>query len=355
MNHKINFETVVNRFEENGLEYAVLDIGDDVRIICSRLGGRIFGPFETKNSESIMWINGAFESQESFQKFLKAKDWNLGGDRVWVLPEMPFFVEKRTDFYNTYVVQPELDPGDYELINDDDSVVLRQNVSINTFELECCKHKDFFMQRKIRKAQNPLRNLQNYGELMEQVKFCGFEQEIILEDNSEDTSLYLEAWLLSQINPRGSLIVPMNGSKELVDYYEPMEENMCITEEAGVRLSVTGETRYKIGFLSSQVTGKSGYMGKTSDGRSYLFIRNYYNNPSSVYCGDPFDRPGLFGCSLFFYNGHTAQGGFSEYEHSCNTISGDTGKRESQDTCQYYFFIGSEDKLRDISKELLGM
>lgn len=95
-------------------------------------------------------------------------------------------------------------------------------------------------------------------------------------------------------------------------------------------------------------------MGKLTDERSYLFIRSYYNDPSSIYCCDPYDKPGQNGCSLFLYNDSGSLGGFAEFENTGVTFSGDTGKKQSIDAVSYYFYVGEEVRLKKIAKLLLG-
>lgn len=352
MNNHITLKQVKERLEEANLEFEALDLGGGFSIICTARGGRILGPFENENGESFTWLNPAFKSEEKFAEFLKNEDWNMGGDRMWCLPEMPFFVEKRNDFFNRYVVQKELDPGNYALDSDGKCVSMGQTVKLGTFEAGGAV-KEFTLGREIRSAANPLNNSDKAEELMHGVKYCGILQRVKMNVLDSDETLYLEPWLLTQINPSGELIVPTVSKAEYIDYYEPVPQDYTDIKENLTRLKVTGDLRYKVGFKASQLTGRSGYIGMLSDGRAYLFFRNYFNNPSAVYCGDPYASPGLYGCSLYLYNGHTAQGGFSEFEHCSSTVSGDTGIRKSDEMSGYYFYIGSKSAVEKIAEELI--
>lgn len=352
MNSHITLKQVKERLEEAVLEFKTLDLGGGFSIICTARGGRILGPFENDDGESLTWLNPAFENKERFAEFLKNEDWNMGGDRMWCLPEMPFFVKKRNDFFDTYIVQKELDPGSYSLDCDGKCVSMGQAVKLGTFEAGGTV-KEFTLGRTIISAANPLNNSDKAEKLMQNVKYCGILQRVEMNVLDSDETLYLEPWLLTQINPLGELIIPTVSKAEYIDYYEPVPHDYIDINKKLTRLKVTGDVRYKVGFKASQLTGRSGYIGTLSDGRAYLFFRNYFNNPSSVYCGDPYAKPGLYGCSLYLYNGHTAQGGFSEFEHCSSTVSGDTGIRKSDEMSGYYFYIGNKSAVEKIAEELI--
>jgi len=354
MNKNIDIDIVKKRLTEFDLEFEEVQLQNGYSAICLKRGGRLFGPFDNKTGESILWMNDAFKTTTAFAAFLSAKEWNIGGDRLWIAPEMPFFVKNRNDFFETYIVQEELDPGNYIIDKTDNIVTMKQDVSLNTFEVDCPK-KELRISKTIRISSDPLLEFACYPELVKEIDYCGFEQKIELTAIDNDKTLYLEAWLLTQINPAGKLIVPYTSNLEYVDYYEPLRSEMFSITSNHMEINVTGDERYKIGFKASQVTGKAGYIGYLSDGRSYLFIRTFANNPSNIYCSDPYDRPKQYGCSMFLYNDQGGQGGFAEFENSGATISGDTGMKKSVDVINYYLYVGKEEKLNQIVHALLGV
>ena len=130
----MNNHITLRRFTEAGLQFETLELDAGFSILCTARGGRMLGPFEDDDSESLTWLNPAFASKERFAQFLSDGDWNMGGDRMWCLPEMPFFVKERKNFFDTYVVRKELDTGSYTLNSDRKSIVMGQSVKLNTFE-----------------------------------------------------------------------------------------------------------------------------------------------------------------------------------------------------------------------------
>ena len=115
MNERITDRQVIARLEENDIPYGVLALQNDMFIIISERGGRVFGPFLTQGGESILWINDAFADAESFREFLASGSWNLGGERMWIAPEIQYSVRDRDDFWGTVFWSPQVDPGNYTL------------------------------------------------------------------------------------------------------------------------------------------------------------------------------------------------------------------------------------------------
>ncbi|MBE0695318.1 MAG: hypothetical protein IH586_00170, partial [Anaerolineaceae bacterium] len=83
-------------WDRNHLKYTVLQVGEGTTIMISEQGGRIFGPFFEANQEGFYWTHPALNSPDSFAQFIAANEWNLGGDRNWIGPEIQFLYQNRT-------------------------------------------------------------------------------------------------------------------------------------------------------------------------------------------------------------------------------------------------------------------
>ena len=353
MNNFITLNQVKKRLHEKQLRYETLELQDGWSVIACEYGGRVFGPFKGDESESIFWMSDVFKTEQAFDELISKRHWNIGGDRFWVAPELPFFVKEKKDFFGTYTVQGALDPGDFSIVKSGDSVKLAQNVKIEAYET-AGRQKSFAMERTIKQARNPLLSAESTKALSGTVDYFGFVQEALIRDTGKDRSLYLESWLLTQINPKGKLIVPFSGTDvEYTDYYEPISEKLFSVKANRAYVDVTGDERYKLGFKATNVTGRAGYLGELTDGTCYLFVRNYFNNPSNIYCAAPFFAPEQYGCSLYLYNDPGSQGGFAEFENSGTTISGDTGISSATDSIYYYFFVGAKKDLIKIADMIL--
>lgn len=350
MNNKITYNCVIQRLNESNVSHTTVDLDSNWKIVISQYGGRIFGPFNGEDGESLLWMSDAWCSQETFREFIKSCNLNIGGDRLWIEPELPFFTKDKDRFFDTYVVQNVIDPGSYAIKENGKAVTLEQEVSAKTFELPT-QDRNFRMRRTIQSICNP------FSQKAKEFGICdcfGFTQTVEIEDLDPTSPTYLEAWLLSQINPCGELIVPFTGKlPDFLNYYEPIPEDMVYVKGNKLFVKVTGDIRYKLGFKSLNTTGRSAYIGSFTDGTSYLFVRNFHNNPSSVYCGAPYSNPEVYGYPLYLYNDPGSQGGFAEFENCGMTIGGDTGLSKSHDNVYYYFFTGAREKLLNFANEIL--
>ena len=348
MNNYITAELIMKRFNENGIKYSRIELSSGWFVIVCEYGGHIFGPFDSNKSDSIFWASRAFEDADEFAKMIADRDWNLGGDRFWLEPELPFFIENREDFFGSYMVQESLDPGTYSMEEIDYGIKMSQSLKLKSFEKNSCL-KEVYMQREIAPVKNPF----VYKDLSHVDAFA-FKERLKIEDKGGAENIYLEPWILTQVNPCGKLIIPHVGNElDVVNYYEDIPESMIINGERYTWVDVTGNIRYKLGFKALQITGRSGFIGKMKDGRTYLIVKSFFNNPSNVYSGAPNSNENQYGCSLFVYNDSGSQGGFAEYETCGTTISGDTGLKCAEDEIYYYFFVGDEEVINKIAKKLL--
>ncbi len=183
-------------------------------------------------------------------------------------------------------------------------------------------------------------------------------QEIVMKDLSPENVMYLEPWLIMQLNPGGKVIVPHTGDFEFDNYYEPVDDKILRIYDRYSTLEGSGKRKYKVGFKSSKTTGRSAYVIKLDDERYAMVVKSFYNDPSTPYCMEGWKQPGIRGCSLYIYNdsGDSEQfGGFLEYEHCGLTMGVDSGRDQSISEACHYFFIGNQDQLIPIANALIGV
>jgi len=354
VSHKITYRQVIKRLKENGLPYAALTLQNDVSIIISQRGGRIFGPFLSQESESIFWINSVFAQLDSFKEFLNSGDWNLGGDRIWIAPEIQYGVRDRTDYWGTISWPEQVDPGRYVLDQPKpDQWRLSQKMTLEAYNL-ASGQKELHLERLIQRVEDPLRNLSDYRDLMDGVLFAGYEQVVSLSESKLD-DIMSEAWSLIQLNPGGVLLIPASPRVEFTNYYEPIDESLQIIHSNHVRLKITGDRQYKVGYKAAHVFGRLAYFNHFDDGRAYLIVRTFFNNPSVPYIEEPPHLPGCRGHSVHVYNDGGDFGGFGELECNAQTIGGVTGRSSSTDQLLLWLYVGAADKVKEIALHLLGI
>lgn len=347
MNNHVTLKTARARLDGMGMHYRTLDLKNGYTALVTQYGGRLIGPFKGEEGESILWLNKVFLDEAAFRRFVEGRAWNLGGERLWINPELKFFCQTPETFDQTYTVQPQLDPGAYELRQSGGGVALSQDVMLSV--LETGEKKSFHIDRRYFPAANPLA----FTPLRDAaIDYCGFTQDIRLRDDS-DFPLALEPWTLTQINPEGRVVTPFFGDFDFVDYYDPA--GACQQVRDGyAELMITGRHKYKVAYRSAQTCGRMGFVKRTGGGW-HLMVRNYYNDPSIPYLSEPWGNLGDRGCSAYYYNDHGQEDGFAEFEHSGTAIGAQTGRTESTSTSSLWFFFGTQEEIARVMKLLLGI
>jgi hypothetical protein len=351
---KISYQRIVARLEENDLPFGELALQNGVTIIVSKHGGRIFGPFLSKQSESIFWANDVFAGPDTFKVFLDSGSWNIGGDRMWIAPEIQYHVPDRDDFWGSVYWPAQVDPGTYALEQPEPGQWrLSQDMMLQAYNLASGK-KELYLERTIRQVEDPLRTVTGYRDLVDGVLFAGYEQVVTLSEAKRD-DIVSEAWSLIQLNPGGVLVIPASPRVEYTDYYEPVDESLQTIFSNHVRLQITGERQYKVGYKAAHVLGRLAYYNHLDDSRAYLIVRNFFNNPSAPYSEEPDHTLGCRGHSIHVYNDDGNAGGFGELECNAPTIGGETGRSSSTDELVLWLYVGAPEKVKEIGLHLLGI
>jgi hypothetical protein len=353
MKNRITYDQVLARFEENHMPYASLSLNNGARLIISQRGGRFFGPFLAEDEESLMWMNGAFASSDRFRDFLDAGDWNLGGERVYMGPELQYSVPDRTRFWESYQLSPQIDPGNYDLSvhQAQGEGRLQQAMVLDAYPER--GQKELRLTRKVRPAPDPLRNLSNYEDLIAGVDFCGYEHSLTLSEARND-GLISQTWDLVQIRPGGTIIIPAVPAIEYTDYYEPVDETWQTIESHYVQVKITGDRMFKTGYKSPHLHGRAGYFNILDSNRACLLVRSFYNNPSSPYLDEPYHAPGCNGDSLQIYQDDGALGGFAEIECIGQAIGGPTNRSNITDYISLWCYVGPPEKIKRVTYQLVG-
>lgn len=339
---------LLKRLQGNHIPYMVLKISEDAQIVIVQRGGRIFGPFRKEEGEGLFWTSEKLNDEQQALELLKGSDWNIGGDRLWLGPEIRYSVSDRTRFWETLHTPEAIDPGNYMLSISDSRAILKQRVEMERADGDRGGIK-LNMSRSIEASGNPLRELKDYDRLMENVKFCGYRQRICLDGEGEA----VEGWNLLQVYGGGNIYIPMYQAEAGTDYYEPAGEYERFLDN-GILLKATGRNRYKVGYKAALVTGRLGYSCKW-DEDPCLLIRSFPNDPSGVYEEEPPLMPGIHGFSVHVYNDDGNSGGFSEIECTLPAILGNSGRNSSDDIISTWIFTGAAEALQRIAKVMLGM
>jgi hypothetical protein len=342
----IGIDTVKIRLDENKIPYEVIELCENVNLVVCQYGGRILGPFIGDNP-SICWINPVFESKEGFRQFIINRSWNIGGERIWLSPELDYNVPDPIDFWGSYLVPTNLDPGNYKLNrNRSGSVTLTQEMTLRVYGQES-KEKSFYIERVITPLSNLTERMNDNNAV-----FFGYDHQVTLIDKRGNH--FGEVWDLLQINPKGTMIIPTTAPVKYTEYYEPFEADYQTVFPKHVELKIDAIKRYKVGYKSLYTTGRSGYISKHC-GCDYLMVRSFFNDICGSYLKSPASMPNERGHAIHIYNDDGRTGNFAEHECSAMPIGGASGRETSVDKFQTLFFMGSQEEILGIREILLGI
>jgi hypothetical protein len=353
---------------EAGEQYHVLPLHGGASLLVTRRGARVLGIFPAPDAANLLWTNqAAFESTAAFRAFVASGNWNLGGERIWIAPEIQYNVRDRNDFWGTLHIPPQMDPGDYKLspavLEDGRSIInISTIIEMRTYNLVEDDGVYLFFERFVAPAPDPLRHWQNHADLLHGVTYSGYQQDLFLD--AENSRTVSEAWNLVQVNAGGQLLIPCLPFIEASDYFGAVPDEARQIQSGDVphiRLTLTGKQQYKIGYKSLCMTGRMGYFHTLPDGRAYLLIRSFFNNPSNLYAEEPPHLPGVNGHSVHVYNDGGEFGGansFGEMEVTGKTVRGGTRimlDDAARDQFVMWAYVGAPEKIRQIAYLLLGV
>lgn len=343
-----------------GEPYARLPLSREATVLITQRGGRVLGIFPAPESENLLWTNdAAFASPQHFAQFTAAGHWNLGGERMWIAPEIQYNVRDRHNFWGTMRVPPQMDPGAYTLHDatsyvEQPSVTLTMPLTLTAYTL-AEGEQSLSLQRTYTPVPDPLNGLGVYADWRADVAYCGYRQVAML--SGETTTAYSETWNLVQVIAGGQLIIPCATRLEASDYFGSVPEEarqIHFGEVPYLLLSLTGNRQYKVGYKAACMTGRMGYWRPLPDGREAVLIRAFFNDPSNRYAEEPPLMPGVTGHSVHVYNDGGEFGGelsFGEMECSGTTIRASA----AQDTYLLWVYIGTPAAIRQVIEVLLGV
>ena len=351
----ITSETLQSVLSSKHERYHVFPLSGHAHLVIAETRGRIFGPFSSNGDSLAGWVSPELCDEAHYTQFLLNSGWNVGGSRIWVAPEFPFFTKERARFLETYTVQKSIDPGHYHLSEQGRAKITLQSELYGDLYEHAYPGKTMSLSRCISCCENPLQKSAYYPVWMENVAYCGYREEITLRDTSPQYAIPLSVWNLCQVQPGGTYLLPYHGDHfEYVDYYAPSMGTVLETNSHYAKIRVSSSAEHKIGALSYQTIGRIGYILPHSDGDYTLLVRNYSNDPSDANLKEPSDQPGKSGCSLFVYMNDTRANGFSELETTGSTLCA-PDSTESTLRLSDWFFIGSLDNLKPVIRALLNI
>lgn len=352
MTTALTYDQLAATLDAVGLTYAPLDLGA-ARLLITQRGGRVFGPFFGE-APGLFWMQPALAETERLVAFLRQREtgWNLGGERLWIAPEIQFTIRDRADFWGSYHMPSAMDPGKYALQAAQGVVRLAQQMTLDAYNL-ASGQTQLVAGVTLRPLPDPLRRVVDYAALVDGVQYAGYARVVRLA-HAVPTTIMSGAWVLVQVNAGGTLIVPARPGAEVTTYMGDPVPAALTPADGAFRVPMTGDRQFKTGYRAAYLTGRLGYLHPgTGADDAYLLVRGFDNDPSSIYPEEPPDQPGVNGDSVHLYNDDGGMGGFAELECQGRTLGGEAGLTEAVDTFSLWCYVGPLAKLEQIAARLL--
>lgn len=331
--------TLQQQLTDQGLPTRSLGGG---KILISQFGGRVLA-LCPDGETNLFWINPDFSRHLDDRR--AGREWaNLGGERAWVSPEVDTNVPDPADFVGSYSVQPALDPGDYQLTEDDCGIVLRNRARARWLRLSAQ------IELETERRFHPLDNPPPLPGLPDNLLFAGYEMTGCLRIHQRPEGARPALWNLIQL-PGGGIAkaTARDGAEPAAIIGDPIWERTGSVMHS----SFPVEASYKWSLHASESLGRLGYRRTLPDGRVSLVVRDFPLTTDADYPDCPVTDQTDTGHACQVYLDDGAMGGFAEIEFHCPAVP--VGESQSPSiTCQTYGWIGDASSI-DTVESLLDL
>ncbi|MDN3310181.1 hypothetical protein QWJ90_04500 [Microbacterium oryzae] len=162
------------RLSERAIPFRRLDVGADAAVVVSSYGARVYGPF-FRAGVSESWLPSAFGDADAFAALHADEQWNLGGDRVWIGPEIEYMIPDRDRYWDTYDMPSALDPGEHTLSRGPDEPTMHRHLRVRPHLSGGITNVD--LEIRVRPAPDRLRHL---GGIARSVEYAGYATEFTM-------------------------------------------------------------------------------------------------------------------------------------------------------------------------------
>jgi hypothetical protein len=313
-------------------------------------GARVLGIFLDGEDENLLWTAAALRTHAGAQAFLASGDWNMGGDRCWLAPELELhFKDRGQPSHLNYLVPPAVDPGFYALEHSAETGLafrgggdVQNIVSGRPFRFETT--------RAVTLVAPPLAT--------DGVSYVGYllTSELHIARVDRPAANY-GLWQLVQVPAGGTVYIPVRRQPEMVDFFGTNVAAHCHLLSTHVEFPITAQQMQKLGLRPHDVAGVMGYYRPRPGGRATLLVRRAAIFPGAVYADYPFAQPQRRDIAFQFYNDQDrgpADVGVGEMEyHSSAAHAGNFFS--VKDVSCLWAFAGPAERIRAIAGELLGV
>ncbi|MGQ9478714.1 MAG: DUF6786 family protein [Thermoproteota archaeon] len=227
--------------------------------IVTEYGARILGIF-IKDKENPLWV------ARNLKEAISRRDWNIGGNRLWVSPERNFFYKKPTSF-EEWFCQQQLDPGNWTIMSSGKrSVTLEESLELEDLLNET--KTSISLSRQVSSSGSNIRRNLDYVKLK--------IREAMIAKNNVKSGLNL--WSLTQIRPGkekgGTILVPTRPRAEPVHYFGKIPRDRLKVSRDHISFKIDGMAVYKLGVRPENMPnpGSSSILYYVGHSRDNVFL-----------------------------------------------------------------------------------
>lgn len=332
---------------------AAADLGPRVlaaatgELLVTKRGARVLGIYLDAVDENLLWVHPELADVDRARAHVAAGEWNLGGDRCWIAPEIELhFKNPDHPSHENYVVPADIDPGHYAVAAEQPAGVAFAAAG-EASNLGSGKPFKFELHRSVAVCAPPVD--------VSGISYVGYSlssQLTIDEPDRPDAAYGL--WQLMQIPPGGRVYIAVHRPPEVVDYFGTGVAGHIQVERDHVIFPVTGTAQHKLGLRAADAVGLMGYCRSSRNGVATLIVRQAAVFPGACYADYPGNDRARRDIGLQFYNDSGAIGGFGEMEYHSVAATSDVFF-ETRDVSRTWGFAGPADRIADIGQTLLGV
>jgi hypothetical protein len=319
---------------------ATTALGDG--LILSEFGGRILA-LMPDGETNLFWVNP--EIHQNLKQWESREAWsNIGGDRVWISPEIDTNLPDPLDFAGTYSVPPSIDPGNFTLKLEAGTARLTNRIAIRW--LRSGRAMELETERIVSPLACPPLPLEP------DIAFAGYALDSRLRCPGELGDARPGVWNLIQ-TPRGGTIGARAKADGAIAPVSTIGEAVWEHRD-GCFVSPAETTKnFKWSLRAAGCGGTLFHRRDLGDGRTSLLVRQFPVGQDADYADCPSLNPSETGHMCQVYVDDGALGGFAEMEFHAPALR--AGALESAATRSLtYGFIGRAGQIDDILRILLS-
>ncbi len=253
-----------------------------------------------------------------------AADWNVGGDRLWVAPEVDWYWKtlENVDF-EKYKVPEAIDPGNWtEMKTEANYCQISQEVFLSNH------HIDSHINLRLVRAFTMLELVP--GPFFTKQVAWQTDNELLIHDGTLGQKVGL--WSVLQAPAGGTVSIRTPNEVSFRDYFLPIPKGLWRKRGNILHVDITGRRQYKIGIApNNAMTGAMVYARKVVNGHLVIY-RRFLPQPWRPYADVPMKDLKGNGDAIQIYNDDGSFGGFGEMEYHSPALQVGAGNDHIMDS-----------------------